>query len=122
MRIGAGLALAAAAVAGGLAGFWLAQQLDRGAPALASGTWLPRARPVGEFRLTDQSGQPFTRHELEGQPALVYSGLPPHDTGEGGRGGAPPPAAGPPGGVRERRPAARPAADRGTVRACLRSR
>jgi protein SCO1/2 len=75
MRIGAGLALAAAAVAAGLAGFWLAQQLDRGAPALASGTWLPRARPVGEFRLTDQSGRPFTRHELEGQPALVYFGF-----------------------------------------------
>jgi len=75
MRIGAGLALAAAAVAAGLAGFWLAQQLDRGAPALASGTWLPRARPVGEFHLSDPSGQPFTRHELEGQPALVYFGF-----------------------------------------------
>src|SRR5215469_4438398 len=75
MRIGAGLALAAAAVAAGLAGFWLAQQLDRGTPALASGTWLPRARPVGEFRLTDQSGQPFTRRELEGKPALVYFGF-----------------------------------------------
>ena len=75
MKIGAGLALAAAAIAAGLAGFWLAQQLDRGAPALASGTWLPRARPVTEFRLTDQNGQPFTRHELEGKPALVYFGF-----------------------------------------------
>jgi protein SCO1 len=75
MRIGAGLALAAAAVAAGLAGFWLAQQLDRGTPALASGTWLPGARPVKEFRLTDQSGQPFTRRELEGKPALVYFGF-----------------------------------------------
>ena len=75
MRIRAGLALAAAAVAAGLAGFWLAAQLDRGTPALASGTWLPRARPVVEFRLTDQSGQPFTRGELAGKPALVYFGF-----------------------------------------------
>jgi protein SCO1/2 len=75
MRIRAGLALAAAAVAAGLAGFWLAAQLDRGTPALASGTWLPRARPVVEFRLTDQSGQPFTRGELQGKPALVYFGF-----------------------------------------------
>jgi protein SCO1 len=75
MRIRAGLAFAAAAVAAGLAGFWLAGQLDRGTPALASGTWLPRARPVVEFRLTDQSGQPFTRGDLTGKPALVYFGF-----------------------------------------------
>jgi protein SCO1/2 len=73
--MGAGLALAAAAVAAGLGGFWLAQQLDRGAPALASGTWLPRARPVSEFRLTDQDGRPFTRRGLAGTPVLVYFGF-----------------------------------------------
>ena len=28
-----------------------------------------------EFRLTDQSGQPFTRGELLGKPALVYFGF-----------------------------------------------
>jgi protein SCO1 len=75
MRIRVSLALVAAAIAAGLAGFWLAQQLDRGAPALASGTWLPRARPVIAFQLTDQSGHPFTQRELAGKPALVYFGF-----------------------------------------------
>jgi protein SCO1/2 len=74
-KLPAGLFLAAAAVAAALAGFWLAQQLDRGAPALASGTWLPRARAVADFALTDHSGRPFTRDSLAGRPTLVYFGF-----------------------------------------------
>jgi protein SCO1 len=74
-RLPAGLFLAAAAVAAALAGFWLAQQLDRGTPALASGTWLPRPRPVADFTLTDQGGRAFTRASLAGRPTLVYFGF-----------------------------------------------
>jgi protein SCO1/2 len=67
--------LGAAAAGAALAGFWLAQQLDRGDPRLASGTWLPQARPVGDFALIDASGRPFTRRELSGAPALVFFGF-----------------------------------------------
>jgi len=69
------LLLAAAAVAAALAGFWLAQQLDRGSPQLASGTWLPQPKAIADFRLTDASGRPFTRHELAGAPTLVFFGF-----------------------------------------------
>src|SRR5689334_18182420 len=44
----------AVAIAAAAAGAWLARQIDRPAPVLASGTWLPQPRPVGEFMLTDQ--------------------------------------------------------------------
>jgi protein SCO1 len=64
-----------AAACAALAGFWLAQQLDRGAPALASGTWLPVAKPVAQFHLTDNTGQPYTRAQLAGAPTLVYFGF-----------------------------------------------
>lgn len=67
--------LLAAALCAGLAGFWLARQLDRGAPQLASGTWLPRSRTVSEFQLTDSSGRSFTRRDLEGAPTLVFFGF-----------------------------------------------
>jgi len=52
--------LVAAALCAGLAGFWLARQLDRGSPQLASGTWLPQSKPVIDFELTDTSGHVFT--------------------------------------------------------------
>jgi protein SCO1/2 len=67
--------LGAAATCAALAGFWLAQQLDRGGPRLASGTWLPQAKLVGDFTLSDASGRPFTQRELAGAPALVFFGF-----------------------------------------------
>jgi protein SCO1/2 len=67
--------LAAAALCAGLAGFWIARELDRGAPQLASGTWLPQAKPVVDFQLTDTSGRAFTRADLGGAPTLVFFGF-----------------------------------------------
>ena len=69
------LLLAAAAVCAAFAGFWLAHQLDRQAPELASGTWLPRARAVADFHLLDATGRPFARADLLGAPALVFFGF-----------------------------------------------
>ena len=56
-------------------GFWLAREVDRSQPQLASGTWLPQPRDLGEFSLTDQNGLPFTQDRLRGAPALVYFGF-----------------------------------------------
>jgi len=56
-------------------GFWLAHEVDRPAPQLASGTWLPHARDLGPFTLTDQNGLPFTQDSLRGTPSLVYFGF-----------------------------------------------
>ena len=67
--------LVAAALCAGVAGFWIARQLDRGAPQLASGTWLPQAKPVIDFQLTDTSGHPFTHRDLAGAPTLVFFGF-----------------------------------------------
>lgn len=64
-----------AAVAAVVAGFWLARELHRPAPSLASGTWLPQPWPVGDFALVDDAGRPFTRRELVGHPALVFFGF-----------------------------------------------
>ena len=66
MTARARLLLAAAAVCAAFTGFWLARQLDREAPQLASGTWLPRPNAVADFRLLDTTGQPFTRQDLIG--------------------------------------------------------
>jgi protein SCO1/2 len=67
--------LVAAALCAGLAGFWLARQLDRGGPQLASGTWLPQSKPVIDFQLTDTTGRAFTRRDLAGAPTLVFFGF-----------------------------------------------
>src|ERR1700682_4375878 len=67
--------VAAAAVCAALAGYWMAQQLDRASPRLASGTWLPRTKPAGDFSLTDTSGRAFTRRDLGGGPTLVFFGF-----------------------------------------------
>ena len=69
------LLLAAAAALAALAGFWVASQIDRPAPRLASGTWLPQPRAVADFRLVDIFGQPFTRADLAGAPTLVFFGF-----------------------------------------------
>ena len=75
MTARARLLLAAAAVCAAFAGFWLARQLDREAPQLASGKWLPLAKPLADFRLLDATGRPFTRQDLTGNPALVFFGF-----------------------------------------------
>jgi protein SCO1 len=67
--------LVVAAACAALGGFRLAQQLDSAGPRLASGTWLPQARPLGEFTLTDTTGRPFTRRDLVGAPSLVFFGF-----------------------------------------------
>lgn len=69
------LILAAGAVGAGLLGFWLAQQLDRESPLLASGTWLPEPKPIGAFELIDAGGRPYTRADLTSAPTLVYFGF-----------------------------------------------
>jgi protein SCO1/2 len=63
------------ALCAALAGFLLAAEVDSSPPALASGTWLPHARPVADFRLIDSHGHPFTRAALLGHPTLVYFGF-----------------------------------------------
>jgi protein SCO1 len=67
--------LVAAAACAALVGFWLAHELDRQAPQLASGTWLPQPKQLEDFRLTDISGAPFTLASLAGRPSLVYFGF-----------------------------------------------
>lgn len=64
-----------AAACAALAGFWLAHELDRETPKLASGTWLPQPKPLADFALTDESGQPYTRALLTAAPTLVYFGF-----------------------------------------------
>lgn len=64
-----------AAACAGLAGFWLARQLDRESPQLASGTWLPQPKAVDAFSLLDTAGRPYTRAELLAAPTLVYFGF-----------------------------------------------
>lgn len=64
-----------AALCAALAGFWLARELDSSGPALASGTWLPRPKTIGDFHLTDNVGQPFSLHDLQGKPTLVFFGF-----------------------------------------------
>ena len=57
------------------AGLWLARELDHSPPELGSGTWLPQARSVGSFSLTDDRGSAFTERQLRGAPALVFFGF-----------------------------------------------
>jgi protein SCO1 len=56
-------------------GVWVAKRTSDQAPQLTSGTWLPQPRPLPEFSLTDQSGQPFTAQSLKGHPTLVFFGF-----------------------------------------------
>jgi protein SCO1/2 len=69
------LLVAVAALCAALAGFWLARELDNSAPQLTSGTWLAQPRAVSDFQLTDALGHPFTAHELQGKPSLVFFGF-----------------------------------------------
>lgn len=63
------------ALCAALAGFLLATQVDRSRPVLASGTWLPEAKPIADFHLIDSQGRPFTRAALLGRPTLAYFGF-----------------------------------------------
>ena len=63
------------ALCAALAGFLLAAEIDSSRPVLASGTWLPDAKPVVDFHLIDSLGHPFTRASLVGHPTLVYFGF-----------------------------------------------
>ena len=74
-KVRARLLVALAALSAALGGFWLATQLDRGTPHLASGTWLPRSRALQDFSLTDERGRAFTRANLAGAPTLVFFGF-----------------------------------------------
>jgi protein SCO1/2 len=69
--LGWGLAAACAA----LAGFWVARQVDSSPPQLASGTWFPIARPIGELALTADTGRAFSLRDLQGSPTLVFFGF-----------------------------------------------
>jgi protein SCO1/2 len=69
------LILSVAALCAALAGFWLARELDRSGPELASGTWLPQARTIEDFHLVDTSGQPFSAAQLQGRASLVFFGF-----------------------------------------------
>jgi protein SCO1/2 len=66
-----GLAAACAA----LLGFWVARQVDRSAPPLASGTWFPAARPIGALALTAHTGRAFGASDLQGHLTLVFFGF-----------------------------------------------
>jgi protein SCO1/2 len=63
------------ALCAALAGFLLAAQVDSSRPVLASGTWLPAAKPIADFHLIDSQGRPFTRTALLGHPTLMYFGF-----------------------------------------------
>ena len=63
------------ALCAALAGFLLAAEVDSSRPVLASGTWLPEAKPIADFHLIDSQGRPFTRAALLGHPTLVYFGF-----------------------------------------------
>jgi protein SCO1 len=63
------------ALCAALAGLLLAGEIDSSPPVLASGTWLPAAKPVAEFHLIDSQGRPFTRASLIGHPTLAYFGF-----------------------------------------------
>jgi protein SCO1/2 len=63
-----------AAVAAAVLGFWVAGQVDRDAPQLASGTWFPTPRPIGALALTAHTGRALTTADLTGHPTLVFFG------------------------------------------------
>ena len=69
------LLVAVAALCAALLGFLLARGLDGAAVQLTSGTWLPSAKAIPDFALTDNQGQPFTLRNLQGKPSLVFFGF-----------------------------------------------
>lgn len=67
--------VALGALCAALAGFTFAAKVDFSRPVLASGTWLPDAKPIADFHLIDSQGRPLTRTALLGHPTLVYFGF-----------------------------------------------
>ena len=63
------------ALCAALAGFLLAGEIDSSRPVLASGTWLPQAKPIADFHLIDSQGRAFSRTSLLGHPTLLYFGF-----------------------------------------------
>ncbi len=63
------------ALCAALGGFLLAGEIDSSRPVLASGTWLPEAKPIADFHLIDSQGRPFSRTSLIGHPTLLYFGF-----------------------------------------------
>lgn len=63
------------ALAAALAGALLARHAGQAPVALQSGTLLPGGRPVPDFTLTDQEGEPFGMARLKGQPSLLFFGF-----------------------------------------------
>ncbi len=63
------------ALCAALAGFLVHAEIDSSRPVLASGTWLPEAKPITDFHLIDSQGRPFTRAALLGHPTLMYFGF-----------------------------------------------
>lgn len=82
-RQGPGLALPVAAIVGALAvaaGLWLGSTTFGGRPAapkvpvLTQGTALPQPRPLADFSLVDQDGQPFALANLKGHWTFLSIG------------------------------------------------
>ena len=67
--------VALACLAAAFAGYRLAGRPDNPQVALSPGTWLPHARRIEPFRLTDSQGRPFTQADLQGHLSLVYFGF-----------------------------------------------
>ena len=67
--------VALACLAAAFAGYRLAGRPDNPQAALSPGTWLPHARRIEPFRLTDSQGRPFTQANLQGHLSLVYFGF-----------------------------------------------
>src|SRR5688572_20368767 len=68
--------MAAIAALAAIAGTYVGRVLTRPAvPALESGTVLPEARALGDFRLVDTRGTPTSPLELRGHPTLVFFGF-----------------------------------------------
>ena len=68
--------MAAIAALAAIAGTYVGRVLTRPAvPALESGTVLPEARVLEDFRLVDTRGTPTTPLQLRGHPTLVFFGF-----------------------------------------------
>src|SRR5262245_34403008 len=70
------VSVGAIAVVAALAGIYVARMLGQPAvPSLESGTSLPQARALSEFKLVDTRGAPASPAALRGHPTLVFFGF-----------------------------------------------
>lgn len=56
-------------------GALMARMLAHPSVTIETGTWLPESRSVGELRLQDVAGQPFSEQSLNGHASLVFFGF-----------------------------------------------